>query len=403
MVAPATPKPFPWFPLLTLTAASFVAVTSEFLPTGLLPQMAEDLGVSQSRIGLLVTILAATIVITAVPLTALTRRFSRKSVLVSTLLIFSVANVLAALAPTFEVLAGARILSGMAQGLFWSVIGPYTALLVHRKQLAKGIAVTNSGGTLAFVLGIPVGAAIGQAFGWRTAFVVVAVLIIALTVLVVLTLPTVNHIPRLATGEISVPVYRDRSIPTVAFVCFTVLLAMLGQNVMSTYVVPWMLEVPGVPQALISPLLFAQGLAGAVGLVLAGRFGDRFPRSSLIIFLSGVLVWVAMLGAFGHVSEVALAGLLLWPLFFGGIPALMHARVMAVASPRIRDQAAAFLTISFNVGIGGGALIGGTIVDGLGITAVPWGEVVFIAVALTFVIGATVYTARAPRVPVPVR
>ena len=403
MVAPAARKPFPWFPLLTLTAASFVAVTGEFLPSGLLPQMAADLGVSQSRIGLLVTILAGTIVITAVPLTALTRRFSRKSLLVTTLVVFSVANILAALAPTYEVLAGARVLSGAAQGLFWAVIGPYTALLVDRRQLAKGIAVTNFGGTAAFVLGIPVGAALGQAFGWRTAFVVLAVLVSCLTVLVILRLPQVSHIATLSTGEISVPVYRDRTIPTVAVVCFTVLLIMVGQNVLSTYIVPWMLEVPGVPAGAISPLLFAQGAAGAVGLLLAGRFGDRFPRAGLIVFLTGVLSSVILLGTFGAVAPVAIAATLLWPLFFGAIPALMHARLLDAASPRIRDQAAAFLTIAFNVGIGGGALIGGTLVDRVGIHTVPWGNAAFMVVAMAFVIGTTVYGSRASRMAAPAR
>ena len=403
MVAPATTKRFPWFPLLTLTAASFVAVTSEFLPNGLLPEMARDLGVSQSRIGLLVTLLAATIVITAAPLTALTRRFSRKSLLITTLLIFAVANLLAAFAPTYEVLAAARVMSGAAQGVFWSVIGPYTALLVDRRQLAKGIAITNSGGTAAFVLGIPVGAALGQVFGWRTAFVVVAVLIVALTVVVILRLPHVSHIERLATGEIAIPVYRDRTIPTVAVVCLTVLLVMMGQNVFSTYIVPWMLEVPGVPEAAVSPLLFAQGLAGAVGLVLAGRFGDRFPRASLLIFLTGVLVAVSVLGAFGSIPGVAIAAMIVWPLFFGGIPALMHARVLGAASPRIRDQAAAFLTISFNIGIGGGALLGGLLVDGLGIGTVPWGEAAFLVVAMAFVIGTLVYASRTARPAAPIR
>jgi DHA1 family inner membrane transport protein len=403
MVAPAARRPFPWFALVTLSATSFVAVTGEFLPGGLLPEMAEDLGVSQSRIGLLVTILAATIVISAAPLTAVTRRFSRKSLLVATLLTFAAANLLAAAAPTYEVLAGARILSGGAQGLFWSVIGPYTTLLVDRRQITKGIAVTNFGGTAAFVLGIPVGTALGQALGWRMAFVVLAVLVLALTVLVVLRLPQVAHLQRLATGEIQLPVYRDRTIPTVAVVCLTVLLVMTGQNVFTTYIVPWMLEVPLVAEAAISPLLFAQGAAGAIGVLLAGRLGDRFPRASVLSFLAGVIVFVAMLGAFGHIPAVAFVGLLVWPLFFGGIPALMHARVMASASPRIRDQASAFLTISFNVGIGGGALIGGMLIDGLGIVTLPWGEVAFLAVAVAFVIGTNVYAARADRAASAVR
>ncbi len=397
MVAPATSKPFPWFPLLSLTGASFVVVTSEFLPNGLLPLMAEDLGVSQSRVGFLVTILAATVVVATPPLTAVTRRVSRKALLVATLMSFTVANVLAALAPTYEMLAGSRVVAGAALGLFWAVLGPYTSLLVDRSQLAKGIAVTNSGGTAAFVLGIPVGAALGQALGWRMSFVIMAVLVAVLAVVVMVVVPSVNHVEKLSTAEISIPVYRDHTIPAVAAICVTVLVVMLGQNVFTTYIVPWMLEVPGVPLGAVSPLLFVQGLAGAVGLVLAGRFGDRFPRSSLLIFLGGVLLAVSLLGAFGANPVVAIVGMIVWPVFFGGIPALLHARVLSTASPRIRDQAAAFLVVSFNIGIGGGALLGGLVVDGLGVAIVPWGEAAFILVAMAFAIGTAVYASRTAR------
>lgn len=396
MAAPVT-KAFPWVPLLTLTATSFVAVTSEFLPTGLLPDMAEGLGVSESRVGFLVTLFAATVVITTAPLTAVTRNVSRKALLVTVLLVFVAANALAAVAPTYEVLAGARILGGAAHGLFWAVIGPYTALLVDRSQLAKGVAVTNFGGTAAFVLGIPAGTALGHALDWRLAFLVIAGIVLALTAVVALTLPHVEHREQLATGEIPLPIKHDRSVPIVIVACLTVLLFMTGQNIYSTYIVPWLLDVPGFPETSISGLLLMQGIAGAVGLFIAGYFGDRYPRATLPVAMAGVLVSIVGLGLLGGVQPLVIGGLLLWTLAFGGIPALMHARVLSSASPRIRDQAAAFLTVAFNVGIGGGALIGGLVIDGWGVPALPWVHVALWVTALAFVLVTTFAPARAPR------
>src|SRR5262245_52948700 len=138
--------PFPLFRLLVLTGAIFVSVSSEFLPTGLLPDMAAELGVSESQIGLLVTVFAATVVISTAPLTVVTRRYSRKWLMVALLGAFALANVICAIAPNYPILVGARVLGGLAHGLFWAVTGPYAALLVPRHQLARAISVTNAGG-----------------------------------------------------------------------------------------------------------------------------------------------------------------------------------------------------------------------------------------------------------------
>ena len=177
MSAPSGDR-FPLFPLLVLAGAIFVSVSSEFLPTGLLPDISADLGVSESRVGLLVAVFAFTVVVTAAPLTVLTRRFSRKGLLVALLGIFALSNLLAAAAPNYETLAAARVLGGFAHGLFWAVVGPYVSLLVAPRQLARAISVTTGGGALAFMLGVPFTAALGHVVGWRWAFVAMAVLVV---------------------------------------------------------------------------------------------------------------------------------------------------------------------------------------------------------------------------------
>lgn len=382
-----TVSPFPFFRLLVITGAIFVVVTSEFLPTGLLPEMAAELGVSQSRVGLLVTIFAVTVVVTAVPLTVLTARFPRKPLMIVVLAIFSAGMLLAALAPNYEVVVLARVLTGAGHGLFWSVTAPYASRMVPREQLARAVSVTGAGGTAAFIFGVPLGTALGHALGWRLAFAVVGLIVLVFLALVVIFLPPVQHLVPLATGEILVPARKDRTIPAVMIVCLTVAVLITGQNTFSTYVVPWLIEVGTVPPDSVSVVLLINGAAGAVGLVAAGVVGDRWPRAALNVMLAGVVLSVAGLAVFGPGSIPAVvAGGILWGAFFGGLPSLIQTRLLHSASLRLRDTASAWLTLSFNLAIGGGALLGGVVLDVSGITVLPWVLVAGVALALVFVV-----------------
>lgn len=388
---------FPLFRLLVLTGAIFVSVSSEFLPTGLLREMAVELGVSESRVGLLVTVFAATVVISTAPLAVLTRRVSRKWLMVGLLTTFAISNLAAAAAPTYEFLVAARILGGLAHGLFWAVTGPYASHLVPRRQLGRAIAVTNAGGTAAFVLGVPLGTALGQALGWRWAFVIMAVVVLVFMLLVVIYLPPVQHLEELATGEIRIPTHRDKTVPAVLVVCVTVVLIITGQNVFYTYISPWLQDVATFTSDAVPGLLFAYGAAGAVGLLIAGVLGDRFPRASIATLIGAVAVAVALLAVSATVPWAVVASLVFWSIAFGGIPSLFHAKVLHTASHNIRDIAAAWLTTSFNLAIGGGALLGGLLLDNLGLDVLPWAMIIFVIAGLAFLLSIDLRRSRAAR------
>lgn len=373
---------FPLFSLLVISGAIFVSVSSEFLPTGLLPDMAETLEVSESRVGLLVTIFAFTVAITTIPLTSLTQRFSRKRLMVILLLVFALANVLAGLSQTYEFLVFARILGGLAHGLFWAVTGPYASRLVTRQQLVRALSITNAGGTVAFILGVPLGTALGHALGWQIAFFVMAGVVLVFTALVALFLPDVDHHHTLTTGEIGLPARRDKTIPAVVAACILCIIIMTGQNSFNTYVAPWVIGPAGFDAGAVGPLLFVVGAAGAIGLVLSGVFGDKYPRGAFAAMLGLVGVSMLLLFAFSDSPIAVIALLAIWGAAFGGLPALLHGRVLGVASPRIRDLASASLTVSFNLAIGSGALIGGVLLDAFGVEVLPLAYAALVVVAL---------------------
>jgi DHA1 family inner membrane transport protein len=373
---------FPLFSLLVISGAIFVSVSSEFLPTGLLPDMSGTLRVSESKIGLLVTIFAFTVAITTIPLTRLTQRFDRKKLMVVLLGVVALGNVLSGLAPTYEFLVGARILGGLAHGLFWAVTGPYASRLVTRKQLVRALSITNAGGTAAFILGVPLGTALGHVAGWQFAFFVMGGVVLVFTALVVLFLPPVEHRHTLSTGEIGIPGYKDKTIPAVVAACILCIVLMLGQNVFSTYIAPWLIGPAGFEPAAVGPLLFVSGAAGAVGLFLSGYFGDKYPRATFALLVGVVGVAVLFMYFFSSVQPAVIALYATYGVAFGGLPSLLHGRVLGVASPRIRDLASASLTVSFNLAIGGGALLGGVLLDAFGVQILPLAYVALVIVAL---------------------
>ncbi len=390
MSAPSGDR-FPLFPLLVLAGAIFVSVSSEFLPTGLLPDISADLGVSESRVGLLVAVFAFTVVVTAAPLTVLTRRFSRKGLLVALLGIFALSNLLAAAAPNYETLAAARVLGGFAHGLFWAVVGPYVSLLVAPRQLARAISVTTGGGALAFMLGVPFTAALGHVVGWRWAFVAMAVLVVVFAVLTVVSLPAVDHrVPKrhvttTDTGSIIAP-KRDRSIIAVAIVAVTVLLVATGHNLFYTYIAPWSIAVSGIADDHVSLLLLFYGLAGALGLFAAGAFGDRFPRLTLNVMIVALTASILLAALAGRGLAPTIVLLMLWSASFGGLPALFQARALHAASARIRDLTGAIVTTAFNSAIGLGALFGGVVLDEFGIVVVPFVAAAVVASGVLWVL-----------------
>jgi predicted MFS family arabinose efflux permease len=388
------PKPFPWVGLLTLSALIFMMVTSEFLPTGLLPEIAQQLDVSESQVGLLITVFAGTVVLTAAPLSILTRHYSRKSLVIVVLIVFVLGNVLAALAPNYPVLVIARVIGGLAHGLFWSVVGAYSAHLVPKHQLARAVSITGGGGTAAFVLGVPLGTALGHSLGWRLAFGILAGAVVVLTVVTARLLPPVSHGETLATGEIPLPMRKDSTVPGVIIVGVIIVLVALGHNLFYTYIAPFLIGPVGFDPGSVAGVLFLYGGAGALGLVLAGTLGDRFPRGAMICAIVFVLFSVTLLAAFAQVQWLALVAVGIWGASFGALPSLLQARMLHTASLRVRDVAAAYFTTSFNFAIGMGALVGGLLLDRLGVGILPWVDIAITAAGLVLVVLGNAWLAR---------
>lgn len=370
----------PWIGLFTLAGAVFVSVTSELLPTGLLPQMAEGLGVSQSRIGLLVAIFATMVVVSAVALTGLTRRIPRKPLVLGVLIIFAAANFLIAVAPSYEVVVAARVLGGLAQGLFWSVVGAYPGHLLPKEKLARGIAITSAGGSAAFVLGVPAGTALGHAVGWQLAFATLGFVVIVLALVALRFLPAVDHrhdvadsITRVtdASGLPRDEWYRNSSVRMIALVFLAVFLLMAGHNIFYTYIVPFFTDVNGFAIEWVSGLLLVNGVAGVLGLALVATLWAKFARTGLVVSVAVTALAVLLIGLLPLEHVLVIACLAVWGIAMAAPPALLQTKMLQTVPPRVRDIAAAVMTTGFNLGIATGALLGSGVLESAGLGALP--------------------------------
>jgi DHA1 family inner membrane transport protein len=373
---------FPWVGLITLAAAVFLSITSEMLPTGLLPEMSASLGVSESSIGLLVTWFAFTVVATSTTLTHLTRRMPRHGLVIAVLVVFALSNVLTALAPTYGLVVVSRVLGGLAHGLFWSVVGAYAAHLVPKEQIGRAVSITVAGGTIAFVFGVPLATAAGHLIGWRMSFVALAVLMLVGAVLVWKFLPPVTHYGVRVTDTNAVATRlpgaakrektKDPSVPAVILICSITALIMVGHYTFYTYIAPYLIDVLGVGTEGLAPLLFAFGMAGAVGLVLSGTvFGPR-PQLGIVLAVIVSALGVSALAVFATNLPVAIAAFVLWGIAFGTFPPLLQTTMLHTASLRFRDTASAIYTTAFNAGIGGGALLGAIVLNVAGLDLLPF-------------------------------
>lgn len=335
-----------------LAAAVFVAVTTEVLPVGLLPDIGAGLHTSQSRVGLLVSAYAVVVALGAIPLAALAVRWPRRQVLCGLLSLYAISNVVTAGAGEYWVAFAARVLGGLAHAGFFSVVFAVAVDVAPRGRQGRSMAAVSAGAALGLALGVPLGTALGTAFGWRWAFASCAGAMLLLAGLVLRVLPTAVAPIRHAA---QVPVLSAlRSAPLLAFAAVIVVLT-LGHYTAFTYVRA-LLDHVGVGVGSVSLILFGFGAAGIIGLALAASVADRCPTRGLLVAMSLTAACLLLIGLV-HGRASTIAAVVVWGVAFGALPSLIQA-VALRAVPTVPDASSAAVNATFNVGIGGGAFVG---------------------------------------------
>lgn len=384
----STQDAFPTAALLVLALAVFTNITVEMLPMGLLLPMSRELGVGEGAIGLLVTIFAFTVVASSTTLIRLTRRVPRHLLVITVLVVFAASCFGSALAPDYAWSVAFRVIGGIVHGIFWTVVGAYAAYLVHPQQLARAVAITSTGGSFAYVLGLPLATLLGQLIGWRWSFALFGVVCLVVAVAVWRLLPAVDHLRDTATtstGSVAVPIPEPgKSVRGVALSILSTMVVMLGHYALYTYVSPFLVDHAGIPESWLSGALLAYGIVGIVAVVAIALWLGRRPTASTLAMMATGLLAMLVLGLSQQVV-LTVAAVMAWAFALGALPALLQTRQLQAASERILQQASAWYTTGFNVGIGAGALLGGLVLESLGVAALPWLLFVGLAIALVLV------------------
>ncbi|MBW7981143.1 MFS transporter [Enterobacillus tribolii] len=369
--------------LFALTISAFAIGTTEFVIVGLIPTIAADLQVSLPSAGLLVSLYALGVAIGAPVLTALTGRMPRKSLLVSLMVLFTAGNLLAWQAPGYFSLITARVLTGLAHGVFFSIGSTLATSLVSKDKAASAIAIMFTGLTVALVTGVPLGTFIGQHFGWHETFLAVSLLgVIALAGSLIFIPKGLPHTPPASIAR-QLTILKQ---PRLLMVYAKTALGYGGNFVVFTFLAPVLQQVTGFSAGMVTWVLLIYGVSVAAGNLWGGRLADRLgPVKALqIIFLLLALV-LALFGLTAHNGTLALLTVLLWgAVAFGNVPGLQVYVVQQAEryAPHAVDVASGLNIAAFNLGIAGGAWAGGMVVNHLGLMATPWIGSVVVLVAL---------------------
>lgn len=369
--------------LFALTLSAFAIGTTEFVIVGLIPTMANDLNVTLPSAGLLVSLYALGVAFGAPVLTALSGRWNRKTVLVSIMTLFVMGNILAWQAPNYTVLVIARILTGLAHGVFFSIGSTIATGLVSKEKAASAIAIMFTGLTVALVTGVPLGTYIGQNFGWQSSFLIVSILGLISLVGSVFLVP--NNLKQSAPIKLSSQL-KVLLEPRLLLVYAITALGYGGTFTAFTFLAPILENVTGFHASSISLIMLIYGVSVAFGNIVGGKMADKLgPIKALTIIFSGLACILLIFNLVAFHPIATLICVVIWGAFaFGNVPGL-QVYVVNLAekyTPDAVDVASGLNIAAFNLGIALGSWGGGLILSNAGLIHTPWVGAVIVMIAL---------------------
>ena len=358
--------------LWALTLSAFAIGTTEFVIVGLIPTIAASLGVSVPSAGLLVSLYALGVAVGAPVLTALTGRVPRKQLLIGLMMLFTLGNLVAWMAPGYTALMAARVLTGLAHGVFFSIGSTIATSLVPKEKAASAIALMFTGLTVALVTGVPLGTFIGQHFGWQATFLAVSLLgVVAIAGSWIL-------VPANIAGSKPASLLTQLAVlrkPRLLLVYAMTTLGYGGSFIAFTYLAPILQEVSGFAASSVSLVMLVYGVSVAAGNIWGGKLADRKGPLPALQIVFALLALVLLVLSFTAPNKwLVLATVLAWgAVAFGNVPGLQVYVVQRAErdAPQAVDVASGLNIAAFNVGIALGAWGGGLVVAHFGLMATP--------------------------------
>ncbi|MFG1320956.1 MFS transporter [Xanthobacter autotrophicus] len=374
--SPAPARGNPRMPLLALGAAAFGIGTTEFVIMGLLPQLADDLHVTIPQAGLLVTGYALSVTFGSPFLAVATARMDRRRALLVLMGVFILGNLMCALAPSYWLLMGARVLTALCHGAFFGLGAVVASALVLPGRKAQAIAMMFAGLTLANVLGVPAGTALGEAMGWRSPFFVVVAIGIAAALALFAFLPRTIAVPPMNLRREA----KSLGSPQVMFAMAMSIVSSASLFSVFTYITPILQNVTGIGTQGVTLMLLLFGVGLTCGNFLGGRLADWRLMPSVIGIIAVIIPLLASFAFTSHAVIPAALTLFVWGVLAFALVAPLQSRVVSEAA-KAPNLASTLNQGAFNFGNAIGAWAGG-----LALTAgLPYADLPFMGAGIAAV------------------
>ncbi|MHC8395523.1 MFS transporter [Pseudomonas sp. LB3P93] len=354
----------PVWRLLAFTMAGFITIMTETMPAGLLPLIAQGLGVTQAMAGQLVTLYALGSVVAAIPVVVATRKWRRRPLFLLAIGGLLVFNTVTALSSHYLLTLVARFIAGMAAGVIWGLLAGYARRMVPHDLQGRALAVVGIGQPVALCLGVPLGTWLGTLFDWRGVFWIMSALALLLFVWVRFGVPDYAG----QTERQRQPIRRILLTPGLCSILLVIFVWMLAHNILYTYIAPFLVSV-GLGQR-IDLVLLLFGISSILGIVVTGMWVDRGLRVLTLLSLAGFAIAALVLGLAGSSPDFVLLSVAIWGLTFGGAPTLLQTAIADTAGDGA-DVAQSMLVTIFNLAVAGGGVVGGLLLEHAGPGSFP--------------------------------
>lgn len=375
-------SPRQWLPLIGITICVFIFNMSEFMPIGLLTDIAADFSVSESTVGMIISIYAWAVAILSLPMMLLLRRMEFRRMLLMCVALFAFFQILSGLSDSYWMLMASRLGVAVAHAIFWSIASPLAVRVVAPEMQKLAISMIAAGTSIAMIAGLPLGRVIGLTLGWRMSFITIAVVSVLALLLLIAVFPrlenpgtfTVRRLPELFRIKVLVGIY--------------VVLAIFitGYYTGYSYIEPFIIQVAGLSESVTTIALTIFGLAGILGSAVFSKYYDRSRFGFIILAIGGVCLCLFLMGT----SAVTMVTMVALCAFWGFFVTLFN---VAFQNEAIRASPSDATAISmsmfsgiFNVGIAMGSLIGGAVTDSASVGLIGYVGGAFTLVALVITV-----------------
>ena len=369
-----------WLPVVGLTFCAFVFNTSEFMPIGLLSDIAGDFSISEAKAGMLISVYAWMVALLSLPLMLAVCRMEMKRLLLGIIVLFIASHVFSAVAMTYGWLMASRIGVACAHSIFWSIASPMAVRAVPESKRAVALSTVAMGSSIAMVVGLPLGRVIGMYVGWRTTFFCIAVIATAIALFITIVFPKMPTRDTFSIRKMPA-LLRNRVLTGVFFV--TVFFA-TGHYVGYSYIEPFLGQIAHMGGDTVTLTLTIFGAAGALGSVIFSRFYPKWPLAFITVSIACVAASLLALHAASAHFIYVVAVCIVWSAAATAFNVAFQDTIIKNTSAEATSIGMSIFSGLFNLGIGSGAFIGGAVVTHVSIAAIGYFGAAIAAIAALY-------------------